>query len=209
LELYEVGTAIKRLFTLENYMTQDKLNENMKDGFKKLINCPAGATALGAGGSLAAMALKHIGQEASERLLGPREKVRVGGVLAITASTINNRIEKGEKIRSDGFFEEKTKSGRSNAEEVAESVLLKSQREPEEKKIPYMGYLLANVAFATDISAEMAHQLSKASEQLTYRQLCILKLAVVKQAFNLREGDYRGQSSYDHNFQLGRLISIC
>jgi hypothetical protein len=91
------------------------------------------------------MALKHIGQEASERLLGPREQVRVGGVLAIAAAEINERIKNGERVRSDNFFEEKSQ-GRSDAEEVAESVLLKSQREPEEKKIPYIGHLLSNVA---------------------------------------------------------------
>lgn len=192
-------------------------NERGKDkneGIQKLINCgaeiaggavggalgflaggPVGAAVLGAGGSLAVMALKHIGQEASERLLGPREKVRLGGVLAIAAAGIKQRIENGESIRSDGFFDEKP-SGRSNAEEVAESVLLKSQREPEEKKIPYMGHLLSNVAFDPLISAEMAHQITKAAEQLTYRQLCILKLAVVKQAFGLRGKDYREQGSF-------------
>jgi hypothetical protein len=42
----------------------------------------------------------------------------------------------------------------------------------------------------------MAHQIIKAAEQLTYRQLCIMRLSVVKQAFNLRGGDYRGQGSF-------------
>jgi hypothetical protein len=74
---------------------------------------------------------------------------------------------------------------------VAESVLLKSQREPEEKKIPYMGHLFAGVAFDPQISAQLAHQIIKTAEQLTYRQLCILKLAVVKHSFTLRAGDYR------------------
>lgn len=160
-----------------------------------LAGGPVGATVLGAGGSAAAMALKHIGEEVSKRLLGPREKVRVGGVLAIAAAEINQRIGNNESVRSDGFFDKKA-SGRADAEEVAESVLLKSQREPEEKKIPYMGHLLANVAFDAQISAQMAHQITKASEQLTYRQLCILKLAVMKQEFGLSDKDYRGQSSF-------------
>jgi hypothetical protein len=89
--------------------------------------------ALGAGGTAAAMVLKHIGQEASERLLDHREQIRVGGVLAIAAGEIGQRIEGGERVRLDGFFEKK-QTGRPDAEEVAESVLLKSQREPEEKK---------------------------------------------------------------------------
>jgi hypothetical protein len=171
-----------------------------------LAGGPIGAAVLGAGGAAAATALKHIGQEASERLLGPREKVRVGGVLAIAAAEIKWRIENGERVRTDGFFDEKP-SGRSDAEEVAESVLLKSQREPEERKVPYMGHLLSNVAFDPQISAQMAHQVTKAAEQLTYRQLCILKLAVVKQAFGLRDGDYRKHASFSK--ELYQVLYEC
>lgn len=160
-----------------------------------LAGGPAGAAALGAGGVLAAKALKRIGDEVSERLLGPREKVRTGGVLAIAAAEIDRCIRNGKSLRSDGFFQERS-PGRSDAEEVAESVLLKSQREPEEKKLPYMGHLLANISFDDQISAQMAHQIIKAAEQLTYRQLCILKLAVVKQTLQLRNGDYRGHDSF-------------
>jgi hypothetical protein len=160
-----------------------------------LAGGPAGAALFGAGGAAAAMALKHIGQEASERLLGPREAVRVGGVLAIAAGEIRQRIEQGERVRTDGFFE-RNRAGRSDAEEFAESVLLKSKREPEEKKIPYMAHLLSSVAFDPEISADMAHQITKAAEQLTYRQLCLMKLAVVKDGFGLRTADYRGQASF-------------
>lgn len=189
-------------------------NENKVERIKKLIGSgaeivggavggalgflaggPVGAAALGASGTAAAMALRHIGQEASERLLSPREQVRVGGVLAIVASEIGQRIASGEKVRDDGFFDQKD-SGRSEAEEVAESILLKSQREPEEKKLPYMGHLLSSIAFAPHVSAHMAHQLSKAAEQLTYRQLCILKLAVVKQAYGLRRSNYLGHGTF-------------
>ena len=160
-----------------------------------LAGGPADAALWGAGGAAAALALKRIGQEASERLLGPREEVRIGGVLAIAVGEIRQRLEAGERVRADGFFEQKQK-GRSDAEEVAESVLLKSQREPEEMKIPYMGHLLSNVAFDAAISVHMAHQITKAAEQLTYRQLCLLKLATVKDGFGLRAEDYREQGQF-------------
>lgn len=195
-------------------MSADTGNEVKSDRIRKLINSgaeiaggavggalvflaeePVEAASLGAVGAAVAMALRRLGQEASERLLGPREQVRVGGVLAIAAAEIDQRLSDGDKIRTDGFFD-LNDSGRSDGEEVAESVLLKSQREPEEKKIPYMGHLLSSVAFEPTISANMAHQLAKAAEQLTYRQLCLLKLAVVKQAFALRVTDYRGQGSF-------------
>jgi len=63
-----------------------------------LAGGPVGAALLGTGSAAAAMTLKHIGEEVSERLLGPREKVRIGAVLAISASDIQDRIKKGEKL---------------------------------------------------------------------------------------------------------------
>lgn len=150
-----------------------------------------GAAAGGAGGVVVSKTLSHIGNELSERLLGPREKIRVGATLALAAKEISERIKKGEKIRSDGFFD-KNSTGRSSAEELAESVLLKSQREPEEKKIPLLAHLLVNMTFSPEISVALGEQMLKAVEQLTYRQLCILRLAAIKQGFKLRETDYRG-----------------
>jgi hypothetical protein len=195
-------------------MPENRNEDVRNDGIRKLINGgadiaggavgaalgffaggPIGAAVLGAGGAAAAIALRHIGEEVHDRLLGPRERVRVGGAFAIAAAEIKKRVDNGENVRSDDFFEKKA-SGRSDAEEVAEGVLLKSQREPEEKKIPYMGHMLANIAFDTQISAQMAHQIIKAAEELTYRQLCILKMAVGKQTLGLREKDYRGLGSF-------------
>lgn len=156
---------------------------------------PVGAGLGGAGGFLAAKALRRVGNEVSGRILGPRERVRIGGVLAIAASEIKSRMENGERIRTDGFFDEK-ESGRSDGEEVAENVLLKSQREPEEKKLPYMAHLLSNVAFDSQISPPMAHQIIKIADQLTYRQLCLLKLGASKEGFGLRSSDYREHGGF-------------
>ena len=171
-----------------------------------LAGGPVGAAIFGAGGVAAAMALKHVGQEASERLLGPREAVRVGGVLALAAGEIRQRIEQGDQVRSDGFFE-RNQAGRSDAEEVAESVLLKSQREPEEKKIPFMAHLLSSITFDPEISAHMAHQITKIAEQLTYRQLCLMRIAVLKESFGLRCSDYRGHGSFPK--ELYQILYEC
>lgn len=160
-----------------------------------LAGGPMDAALLAGGGVVAAGVLRHVGTEVSERLLGPREKARIGGVLAIAAAEIGQRLRNGDSLRSDDFFEAKARSC-SDAEEVAESVLLKSQREPEERKLPYMGYLLAAVSFDDQVSVELAHQITKIAEQLTYRQLCILKLAVMNNAFGLREGNYREDASF-------------
>ena len=151
-----------------------------------LIGGPVGSVIGGASGPIAAIMLRSIGQEISERHLGTREKVRVGAAFAIAAADIRQRIENGENVRTDGFFDE-NQTGRSAAEEVAESVLLKAQREPEEKKIQYMGFLLSSITFDPHINVHTAHQLVKTVEQLTYRQLCILKLSVVKDKFEMRD----------------------
>ena len=139
--------------------------------------------------------LKSIGQEFSKRQLSPREDYRVGKVLAIAALEIRQRLEKGENPRDDGFFNEKS-TGRSDAAEIAEAIILKCQREPQEKKIRYMGYLKASIAFNSNISTNMGHQLIKAAEELTYRQFCILKLATVKDIFGLRNENYRDHGGF-------------
>lgn len=171
-----------------------------------LIGGPAGgivgAALVGGAGAAVKDVLKNVGEEISERVLGPREKVRVGGTLAICATEIRKRMDAGQKLRDDGFFTPTT-SGRSPADEVAESLLLKAQREAEERKLPYMGRLLASIAFDTSISPAMAHQLIKIAEHLTYRQLCLLRLAAVKDQFSLRQTDYRTFNGFDmHLIQL-------
>ena len=160
-----------------------------------VIAGPVGAAIGGTAGIVASTALKAIGQELSARLLGPREEARIGYVYTLAAAEIAQRCENGENVRDDGFFN-RDETGHSDAEEIWESMLLKSQREPAEKKLPYMAHLLANLAFDDQIGVDMAHQITKSAEQLTYRQLCILKLSVVKEQFDLRKDDYRGHETF-------------
>ena len=185
------------------------------DGLQQLIKCGTEmlssgvGAAVGAGvGSIAGpggvivgavigkgaeTAFNKLGQEVSARLLSHREKQRLGTALGIMVAEIQRRKKAGEHYRTDGFFDE-NEGGRSDAQEVAESVLLKVQREPEEKKIPYMGLLYSSIPFEPNISVPYANQLIKVAEQLTYRQFCILKLCSVKDKYNLREEDYREQN---------------
>ena len=136
------------------------------------------------------IALKKTKQEILARVLSSREKARALNALDVAVEEVQRRLKSGEKLREDDFFDEKP-TGRSDAGEVLEHMLLKAQREPEEKKIQYMGYLYGSLPFNPGISVHMAHQLIKAAEQLTYRQLCILKLCAVKDKFGLRNNNYR------------------
>ena len=92
-----------------------------------------GAAVGGAVGAAATMAVKAIGHDLSSRLLSPREQVRVGGVFTLAASEIVERCRNSERVRDDGFFDAGV-SGRSDGEEVWESVLLKSHRESRKKR---------------------------------------------------------------------------
>ena len=152
-------------------------------------------------GSAAGNLLSGLGQDFWARHLSRREKQRLGTVLEVMVTEIHRRREAGESVRTDGFFDEK-QMGRSDAAEVAESVLLKAQREPEEKKIPYMGLFVSSIVFDPEISVQMAHQLSKIAEQLTYQQLCILKLSVVKDTYSLRDKDYRDHDDFKNLYPL-------
>ena len=136
------------------------------------------------------IALKKIKQEILARVLSSQEKARALNALDVAIEEILQRLENGENPREDDFFDEK-QTGRSDAEEVLEHMLLKAQREPEEKKIQYIGYLYGSLPFNPEISVHMAHQLIKAAEQLTYRQLCILKICAAKDDFELRDNNYR------------------
>ena len=167
-----------------------------------VLGGPEGALLGGFAGTGAAMSLRWLGTEISSRLLGPREHQRVGYVFTLAASEVANRLKNGEKVRQDGFFAESNDS-KSDAEQVWEGILMKSQREPEEKKLPYMAHIIANIAFDPTISPSMAHQVTKAAEALTYRQFCIMRLSTIKNQFELRKSDYRGQGQFSRElYQL-------
>ncbi|ASQ03645.1 hypothetical protein GHK38_03615 [Sinorhizobium meliloti] len=169
---------------------------------------PAGAAALGAVGVMASDALIRIGEDVAQRMLGPREKVRVGGVLALSASRIQDRLNAGHQVRTDGFFDQR-EDARSDADEIAESIILKAQRESEEKKIPYLANILANAAFAPHIKLPLAQQLAKTADALSYRQLCIMRaVSIIERKPQLvRRGNYRDKSEFEVSL-LGILYEI-
>lgn len=134
---------------------------------------PAGALAGAAGGPAAAHTLRKVATELARRVLGRREEVRVGATIAYAATKIEANLNDGLCLRDDDFFDDSTRD-RSAAEEIAEGVVLAAQREHEERKIPFYGNLLANVAFDRDIGRAKADVLIRIAERLSFRQLCLL-----------------------------------
>ena len=80
-----------------------------------------------------------------------------------------------DKKYRNGFFDE-TPANRSNIDEVVESTLKKVMDTTEEPKIKFMANLTENVHFDSDFDIDTYRRLLKNLEELSYRQLCIIKL---------------------------------
>lgn len=140
-----------------------------------LFGGPFGAVGGAVAGSLAGEVLTRVGREVADRWLGPREAARIGAAIAVAANRIERRLHSGDVLRSDGFFLP-TDLRRSAAEEVAESALIKIQRTAEERKVPFIANIIANVCFDEEIDEHLAHILIRTSEALSYRQFCLLSI---------------------------------
>lgn len=147
---------------------------------------PEGAAVGAASAHLFKRAIISIGDDISERFLSEREKMRIGGTISYATKRFEERLAVGDKLREDGFLKQPSTSHaacaeipiieRPAAQEVLEGVLLVAQREHEEKKIPFLGNLLANFAFDSTIDKAQANLLIKIGEDLSFRQMCLLNL---------------------------------
>jgi hypothetical protein len=159
-----------------------------------LMGGPAGAAAGAAAGSFLGHRLRAIGEEVIQRHLSPREQVRTGAIVAAAAEARQEKLDQGYRPRQDGFFEARL-GDRSTAKEITEGVLIATQREHEERKIFFMGRMLANIAFADYVNRTQANFLIRTAESISYRGLCILFVAnhsddlrLYDQAFTKYEG---------------------
>lgn len=101
------------------------------------------------------------------------EKKRVENCMVSSIERIAERINNGDELRKDDFFKEKP-NGKTDAEEVFESIVVASQRESQEMKQIFYGNMLANIGFVDYLDADEFNFLLKVFEKLTYRQCLIL-----------------------------------
>ena len=153
-------------------------------------------------------ALQNIVEDFAERMLSEAENRRVCDALISASQGIHKRIEDKEIPRTDGFFD-KDFSGRSRNQEILENVLLKCQREPEEKKIPYISNAYVNIVFEPEVSADLGHKIIKSAEQLTYQQLCILSMVGRRENSDEILRDFRSNPQLDHPLELSKLLHDC
>lgn len=144
---------------------------------------PVGSLVGAAAGPFVGAQLRRAAIDQFGRVLSPREEARLGLVFVAARTEIQRRLDIGQKVREDDFFY-LDHSDRSAAKEVAEGILSAAQREYEERKIPHFGNLLANIAFDSAISREMANHFVTMAHTLSYRQFCLLLLASKSAAFH-------------------------
>ena len=159
---------------------------------------PAGAAGAGTLGVIVAKAGAKLLGDVADRAMSAREKVRVGAAAAVAFNKIEKFSQLGNEPRKDGFFESE-EGKRSNAEEILEGTLRRAREEYEEKKILFLGNFYANMVYSPGVSTEEANYYLRLFDSLTYRQLCIMSLIVMKPQYpdfqNLRKHDYRTRNA--------------
>ena len=128
-----------------------------------------------------------VASDFARRSLTKKERARVATILALVDGKISQRQNKGDHIRTDGFFlNDKVESG---GEQLGEAVLIAAQRDPQEKKLQYYANLLANLAFTSSVDRPEAYMLTKLAEELSYRQLCMIAI-FARRDLQLRDNFY-------------------
>ena len=167
-----------------------------------LAGGPAGAAGAGAVG----VVFSRVLQDVVTRILSCRETERVGATAAVAISSIKERLEHGDKLRDDDFFDTKG-SQRSSADELFEGILLTAKNTHEEKKTKHLGYIFSNIAFDKTCLPNEANYLIHVSESLTYAQFILLKIFSDTASHGLRTTNYSAGEQV-HYQTLSLLHSI-
>ena len=121
-------------------------------------------------GAVSGTILSQVGADIADRVLSPRQELRVGAVFLSAASAITAKQIEGRSLRDDGFFD----GPASNGAEFVEGVMLAAMDAYEERKVPYLGNLIANVSFAEHIDAPSAHAALRRANDLSWLELRVL-----------------------------------
>lgn len=127
-------------------------------------------------GNIITSLVKNQLYEFLDSILSKRQQHRSISVSAYAIDYVNQRLERGHKLRDDDFFTP-GEILRSDAEEIVDAMLFSVKDESQEKKIPFISNLVSNVAFTESISADSANYYLKVLEQITYRQLIMFYFA--------------------------------
>jgi hypothetical protein len=154
--------------------------------------------------------IKSVGEDIEERYLAPRERQRLTRSASLIVHKIRENYDAGKGLRSDSFFE--ANDDRAEAEEIFERTMLAIQRDPQEKKLQLYSNLVANIVFDSSVDVHFGNHLLWLTENLTYRQLCIIALfgGDVSQ-YSLRRSyrEYSERITWSHWSVLQEIYQLC
>ncbi len=153
-----------------------------------LLAGPAGAVAGAATTPIVTNMIRRVCVAIYDASCGERAKVRAGATAAHAIVQIQQRLDHGERIRDDGFFD--ADSTRSDADEILEGVVQRSRSEHEERKTRFYANIFANAAFDPQLTAASINHVLRVSERLTYRQLGLLECFSNSERYQLRSWHY-------------------
>jgi hypothetical protein len=202
-------------------MPEEKESFNLVDAASDLFGALAGGVTVAAvchdiSGILAgpvgvgvAHTLRYGANLFVSRLLANREKARVGLVYGLVAHRIKSRLDRGEQLRTDGFFNSDA-TDRSPADEIAEAILQTAQREYEERKLPYFANLLAFMAFTPEIDRSTGNLMVRLAGSLSYRQFCVLALGndSIRTSLNQSDPTKVAQAAALHLSLLNEIFAL-
>lgn len=135
--------------------------------------------------------------ELIDRRLTKRERYRAVTVLTYASKRLDQLVANGKAIRADGFFDSLAGgNGRSSGEQILEGVLLASQREHEELKLPYFGNLLAHIATNPKIDVSVSNRLLSGAKGMSFCQMCLLSVFGTPKRERLRASKYLGDDGF-------------
>ena len=129
-------------------------------------------------------ALDHARNTCFGGLLAKREQIRLSALEILVSREIQRRLNQGDQPREDALSEDYIPE-RSDADEITEAIFRIAQRDPEERKLPYIAKLLSSIVFNPQIDAKLAHHLTSVANSLSFRKLCLLELARDATRFDL------------------------
>ncbi len=122
---------------------------------------------------------------------------------------IKHKLDEGKSFRSDGFLGNEAQTEHSDFDDIVDSILLKAADEMNEKKLKHISYLTSSFAFPPEISADSAHRLIQCVENLSYRQLCLMKIASEKEEFQLCDKSTLKRRKQPCHIDLSHICDEC
>ncbi len=188
----------------------------IKKGSELLNNVVVGATSIGSMLLTAAVTndpeLSATMGYASGELLArklTKQRDNMDQVREHIIEDIKHKLGEGKSFRTDGFLGNKAPTDRSDFDDIVDSILLKAADEMNEKKLKHIGYLTSSFAFPPEISADSAHRLLQDIENLSYRQLCLMKIASEKEKFQLCDKSTLEGRKQPYHIDLSHICDEC